>query len=326
MDKFVEKISGLSYELFAILLPGIFAIVCSIVFVSFCQLLTTYSPSLGETLFSTEVKDHQFFAITIVLLAMYLLGQASTYFAKASYEAKTSESATRLRQLYEMFCEILWSPGSRQRPDNTYSHVDLDSVTEILRSYGMNIKEAKWNYIFGPASRLIFQLGRRSMVQTYQNKYTLHRTLAMQFSLLSKGIFFVSFMATIILLIQAISTAVNAYAALNIYLASAITFILFFLIMILIINKVLKVTIPTFSACIVGLASIAVLMIMVTYLENINHNVVVCGWVLSIALFFFQRYFSDSFRRFWTEFGSQVCWEIQALKASQTINEQKNNS
>lgn len=55
MDKFVEKISGLSYELFAILMPGIFAIICSITVISYYQLLIGLQQCLGERLLRLNI-------------------------------------------------------------------------------------------------------------------------------------------------------------------------------------------------------------------------------------------------------------------------------
>lgn len=321
MDKFVEKISGLSYEIFAILMPGIFAIVCSVALVSFYQLLAGLPQCLGERLFRHEIRNHQFFAIIVLVLATYLLGQTSTYLAKTSFESKPSQSPSLSRRLYEHFCKLIWTPDTQQPPEDVYSHVDLNQVTEILRSYGFKIQEVKWRNIYGPASRFIFQLGTRSMIQTYQNKYTLHRTMAMQFSLLSKAIFFLSFIATILLISRSLKTIVPLIST---SVIAIVIFLIIFTILIRIAYKFLKITPILIPTTFMAVIFIFGLVYLENKAEHLRQDIIIYGWILSIILFFFQRYFSATFRRFWTEFGSQVCWEVQSLNASQAIGQKRN--
>jgi hypothetical protein len=256
VDKLVEKLSGLSYEIFAILVPGIFGIIGIFFISSFIQLMF-FSTNLESVVFK-HLLDFTFetkkvFEPILIMFAIYIVGQFSTAFAKETFDFKLKDTSTWLDRRYNFFASVLWLPDNRKSPNNTLYAPAIVEVSKILNEFKYDIKadNADWSKVYHPASRLLSLIGQKSMVPTYQNKYTLHRTLAFQLSFFSK-LLLISSLAHLVYLIPIIG-------------------------------------------------------------KNFNASCFWFGVALSVLMCFLQVRFCSSFRRFWAEFGSQVCSELKAI-------------
>lgn len=216
------------------------------------QVINDYSVSSTAIKAALDAKfsSEQPALVAALLLIVFLIGQLSNqiseYFFKP-FEKKTERKGDWIRRIVSW---VIFFP-TVSKPVDSYdkSLIDLNEIHSILVSYGVQAKPDSWASIYGSGSRLLFALGTRSRLSTYQNKYTLHRSLTFLFSIGSRFLFFA--------------------LCLCVYREDAVTSLAFWLAVALFMNILLT----------------------------------------------FQ--FRHGYRRNWTLYGNQICWELQALKPSE---------
>ncbi len=106
---------------------------------------------------------------------------------KTRAELITGASPPPARQsLRETIYKLMWFPLKRIKPDD-YKYKDtFDKAIEVLNTLTKS-PISTWPAFYGVGSRLILQSGKRTMLVTYQNKYTFQRTLSFVFSIYWKA-------------------------------------------------------------------------------------------------------------------------------------------
>lgn len=188
MDRLVEKLLDLSYECFGILLPGLIFFVALLTTLFFCANIPGFGDFAElEGVYSTAAK---YFWVSTFFLGMisYFLGQFLKWISKIALDPITTKSG-KLGEKWKDEVPTLLKPLIYFFPKNpVLSYTDGESLKNAI-GY-LNIPDSgnealNWIKFYGIGSRYIASTGEHSMCSTYQNKYTMHRSLTIGFSIIS---------------------------------------------------------------------------------------------------------------------------------------------
>lgn len=182
MDKLVEKIAGLSYELFGVLIPGILFLILSLGQLSFIQFLLGYDNIFSYYL-SLNSDSITPFMLLCIGITIYFTGQLINQAA----EFIVVFPSDKIPKWHKKLIYFLMWPILPSKLENYNYKTHFVEANEILKTKKIS-KGDDWTDFFGPASRILYVLGTRSMISTYQNKYTLHRTSMFIFSITARAL------------------------------------------------------------------------------------------------------------------------------------------
>lgn len=195
MEKLLEKwTSSLSYEFVGVIVPGVLGVACicsaAALYDVMCSsnVALTYIDALRAQTFSL---DHPV-SIAAAIVVVYIIGHLSTDYGKRTYESAYRIRTVPYWKITKWLHGTIWFPLNRIKPRNYRSKSDFENARAALKetfkieTSGEN-EDKEWSSFYGPASRLILQSDLKTMVTTFQNKYSLHRTLAFSFSILWKA-------------------------------------------------------------------------------------------------------------------------------------------
>jgi hypothetical protein len=203
MDELLAKLTNLSYEIFGILLPG---------FIGATFLLLTWAAAGNIPALLTAgqvpaldlhvIHDHDlsYFDILYLGISFYFIGHLLHHLARTARPVR--KGAWTLRKLFRWIGSGLgrrttiglarwanpWRVGGTRRtilslafkiPKPTRSYDPrLDPILKaVLPSFGLNPTTATWRQFYPLAKIQLTEKLSHSLVSTYQNKYTLHRSV-----------------------------------------------------------------------------------------------------------------------------------------------------
>lgn len=177
MDGFWSKLDNLAYELFGVVLPGLVASVwLLLLWYALGQLIPTwtfqYIPQLQWSMIKYVLKAVpgaiQASALTGTLLIWYSLGHALNWVSKGRTKRGTlKEERARIWS----FLKFKVQKGEPFDPT-------LTTLFKRVCSKLVPDRDLSWRELYPLAKTLLANSNRRSLLSTYQNKYTLHRSIA----------------------------------------------------------------------------------------------------------------------------------------------------
>jgi hypothetical protein len=193
MDQLVSKITSLSYEIFGIFLPGFVFILFFMWSWWACDTLTpaltlSYLPPLHYANQPGGVLnvELQFGLVVFIAIASYFLGHLMFWLSRLgnAEELKLGSTPTTWdkvkRGLHRIGCCLVWripkgsvsyEPALEPLLDAGYRFLAFPDVESPQTS------KEKWRKFYPVAKCRLSQDLTNSLVSTYQNKYTLHRSL-----------------------------------------------------------------------------------------------------------------------------------------------------
>jgi len=194
MDTLLSKLTNLAYELFGVILPGIFALVSiGLLWAALGPVVELWSasqiPALNASLLSridTLDGTARVAAVSCLVVSLYLLGQALNWVSRGIPD-QSGKSDSRLRRIFHLL--RLRFPKPQASFDTSLTRL-FDAAAAKLSPDGAPLL---WREFYPVAKALISQHVKYSLVATYQNKYTLHRTLAA----VSVALFWASFLSAV---------------------------------------------------------------------------------------------------------------------------------
>jgi hypothetical protein len=179
MDTLLSKLTNLAYELFGVILPGIFALVSiGLLWAALGPVVEFWSasriPSFSANLLSridTLDGSARVAAASCLIVSLYLLGHALNWISRGVPD-HSGKPDSRLRRIFLLL--RLRFPKPQASFDTSLARL-FDAAAAKLSPDGAPLS---WREFYPVAKALISQHVKYSLVTTYQNKYTLHRTLA----------------------------------------------------------------------------------------------------------------------------------------------------
>lgn len=183
MDQIIAKLTNLSYELFGVFIPGVIFLLflawwywCAadlgpLLTFGYLAPLRFESVQAGDLVFPDEIKLG--FVVYVGVVA-YFLGHLLNWFGRIG-SAEASIEETKLKRAQENLgnCLRLAVPKSRQ----SYFDSLQSLLDEGYRFLEIPDTSRSWNAFYLVAKSRISQELSRSLISTFQNKYTLHRAL-----------------------------------------------------------------------------------------------------------------------------------------------------
>jgi hypothetical protein len=179
MDTLLSKLTNLAYELFGVILPGVFALVSlGLLWAALGPVIEFWSvsliPVLNDSLLGkidALTGSAQVAAASCLVAALYLLGHALNWISRGVPEQPGSSDSSLRRTLLLLRLRF---PKPQASFDASLTRL-FDAAAVKLSPDGVPLS---WREFYPVAKALISQNLKYSLVTTYQNKYTLHRTLA----------------------------------------------------------------------------------------------------------------------------------------------------
>lgn len=176
MNEIIGKLTNLTYEIFGVILPGM---VAALFLAAWWAALGPVAPlwSLGGIQALTVRDLIEFFStrisagMVIPLLAVsYFLGHLVLWVARAGVASEDASRRPWKRIKRSLFFRI-------PKPSGSYDP-SLDSLFEAIRpKFALGGQRLEWRQFYPVAKSYIAQRLTYSLIATYQNKYTLHRSL-----------------------------------------------------------------------------------------------------------------------------------------------------
>jgi hypothetical protein len=179
MDTLLSKLTNLAYELFGVILPGIFALVSiGLLWAALGPVIEIWSvarvPALSGSLLGridTLEGSARVAAASCLVVSLYILGHALNWISRGIPD-QSGKTDSRLRRTFLLL--RLRFPKPQASFDASLTRL-FDAAAAKLSPDGVPLS---WREFYPVAKALISQHVKYSLVTTYQNKYTLHRTLA----------------------------------------------------------------------------------------------------------------------------------------------------
>jgi hypothetical protein len=180
MNELLARLVNLSYEFFGVILPGIITSVClGIIWVALGPLAPLWTqravPELSisriQTLINSLSTADTIASIGILLVAWYLVGQILLW---------TSRFAVPIDNAEKRWGQRVWLTLRFRIPRPTHSFkASLQPIyDEVSAKFADRARPLDWEQFYPIVKSFLAQRLRYSLVTTYQNKYTLHRSIA----------------------------------------------------------------------------------------------------------------------------------------------------
>lgn len=192
MDAFLNKLEGLNYEIFGILMPGFFFLLGLGCLYSVEVFVLGIRNELSEPLnLLWALEDFRFFFFTTVVLVLfsYLPGHILKWVASHGVwqflPLKPFEkfSFDGLKSCY-FLCGV--KTTHKQSFNPLFEPLKIAVQGQLSKNAGCATAPdlSNWSVLYVVAKNYILTGQRPSLLNTYQNKYTFHRSLTAAFSLL----------------------------------------------------------------------------------------------------------------------------------------------
>ncbi|WP_419939303.1 hypothetical protein [Candidatus Palauibacter sp.] len=202
MDALIRKLTNLGYEFFGILLPGTLAVLMwSLLWVAAADVVPWVTCRAVPTLTLSDARDSikqaiewsAFMSVLLMIALAYLVGHFLTWMAR---RGKRHERVGFWDHLLETLC---FRPPKQEPSYDLRLKPAWKWAGEQLLGKKLDLS---WSLFYPAAKTYLLQQRIPSLVTTYQNKYTLHRSLAVSAAL--------TFWATVVVAVSgAISGWVN---------------------------------------------------------------------------------------------------------------------
>jgi hypothetical protein len=179
VDQLISKISNLSYELFGTILPGlIFLLFVSLWLVSLGDLLPFVSNDFFPRLNLREASNNLekigtrtgIGIATPALVSAYFLGHLLHWISRFGSRNDKNVKSTLRRILLSL---LLKAP----KPEESYDKYLHPLFEQVLKQFRLPESENIWLTFYPVAKSYLANNNSSSLVFTYQNKYTLHRSI-----------------------------------------------------------------------------------------------------------------------------------------------------
>ncbi|MEW6312061.1 MAG: hypothetical protein AB1532_14110, partial [Pseudomonadota bacterium] len=186
MNELAGKITNFSYEVFGIIIPGaVITLFLGIWLASLGNipviLVSDDFPILTITsitdLINRTFTDKGFGILVPLFLSWYMLGHITQWFSRSS----STPSEERTTSTNRIVCALKLKPI---RPSENYSK-ELESIfLEASKRLSTTGEPLPWSQFYPVAKNFIARHSTNSLLSTYQNKYTLHRSITIISALL----------------------------------------------------------------------------------------------------------------------------------------------
>jgi hypothetical protein len=178
MGELVGKLTNVSYELFAAILPGMFVHIILLLYMAALGPVAedTFNNLSGFwTSFTGISEERATLTVAGLIWFWYILGHLLLWYSRSTPVGETRRDISAVKR----FCfALLFKPI---RPSANFA-TDLqplyEKVAEYITKAGGLTEPLKWSQFYPIAKAILAQHLRASLVVTYQNKYTFHRSLA----------------------------------------------------------------------------------------------------------------------------------------------------
>lgn len=179
MSDLIGKLTNLSYELFGIIIPGaIITLFFAIWLASLgnipALLISSDFPTLTikkiVEIIGTVFTEKGFGILVPLLLSWYVFGHITQWFSR--YSSKDSDEKTGFAKRVGLSL-ILRPPRPKEKYDPKLEQLFIQSSKKLSKSD----TPLPWEQFFPVAKNLIARSIPNSLISTYQNKYTLHRSI-----------------------------------------------------------------------------------------------------------------------------------------------------
>ena len=187
MDALIRKLTNLGYEFFGILLPGTLAVlVWSLLWIAADGVVPWATRGAVPELALSTAKDAIAQAIAWSALVSILLMLALAYFVGhlLTWRARRGRRHQRVRFRDHLKETLLFRPPKKELSYDLKLEAAWQWAGERL--LGEDV-ELSWRLFYPAAKTYLLQKQIPSLVTTYQNKYTLHRSLAFAAALTAWG-------------------------------------------------------------------------------------------------------------------------------------------
>ena len=197
MDALIGKLTNLGYEFFGILLPGGLAIIMwSLLWTAADDVVPWMTGDAVPELTLSEAMDaigqaigwSAFLSILLMIAVAYFVGHLLTWVARGGKRLDN----VRTRDL--LTWTLLLRPPKKQPSYPSELKEDWEWAGERLLG---RKPELTWSLFYPAAKSYLLQKRIPSLVTTYQNKYTLHRSLAVAAALTAWGALLVALGASL---------------------------------------------------------------------------------------------------------------------------------
>lgn len=179
MNELIGKLTNLSYEFFGILIPGaVITLFLAIWWVSLgnipSEIISRDIPQIYlsdiASLSRRAFSENGLGIFIPFLFAWYIFGHITQWYSRSSY----TESGERASNFARLFKSLQLKPP---RPKENYSK-DLEPLfQEASKHLSKSGEPLSWSQFFPVAKNLVIRKSSYSLIATYQNKYTLHRSI-----------------------------------------------------------------------------------------------------------------------------------------------------
>ena len=203
MDSLIGKLTNLGYEFFGIFLPGALAVLMwSLLWVAAADVVPWMTMGAVSELTLPEAMDaiaraiewSAFVSVLLMVVLAYFVGHLLTWVARGGKRHEQVRIRDHLKGTL------------RLRPPKQPSYdLELKPAWEWAgeQLLGKKLKPS-WSLFYPAAKSYLLQKRIPSLVTTYQNKYTLHRSLAVAAALTAWGTLFVAVFAILSLFLAKI--------------------------------------------------------------------------------------------------------------------------
>ena len=194
MDQIVAKLTNLGYEVFGIILPGIIAAIFLSMWWSALGPIAPFwtsgivpqlqSDNASRIIESISMKTGIGIAFPLAVIT-YFLGHILLWIARSGKPSDTRLKNSFKRTLSSIFLQI-------PKPENSYDpklQNLYDAVQEKFKS--PNAPSLPWVQFYPVVKSFVIRNLSQSLITTYQNKYTLHRSI----TLAAAGLFWLCIVA-----------------------------------------------------------------------------------------------------------------------------------
>jgi len=180
MNELLARLVDLSYEFFGVLMPGVIAtLFLCLWWAALGQLAPSWTsgvvPELDVDLAASAIQSFSnatsLAVIILILIVWYLIGHLILWFARSG----KSDDKARNNWLRRVALTLIFQTP---KPKDHYRSDLKPLFNAIAKKLGTRGSPLNWGQLYPVARCLLSQRLNRSLVTTYQNKYTLHRSIA----------------------------------------------------------------------------------------------------------------------------------------------------
>jgi len=175
MDELLGKLTNLTYEIFGVFLPGlIFSIFLLVLYFAAGPVIPIITqsalPELNSNYFIKIMEfDWTKSSLIILFVGWYFIGHILVWIGR--FGVNQSKPNFIMLTLKSLFFRI-------PKPKDSFNANLAILYDEVQKRFTHNDIVLTWTQFFPVAKNFIYRSSSKSLITTYQNKYTLHRAIA----------------------------------------------------------------------------------------------------------------------------------------------------